>query len=506
MSVTVKYLTFTCFNVTYFTPIIIDALIDFHKIAAFILTNSVDSCIILDTEEMVTEKMSSDNSTATKAAMLALIQTLRAVRASSIFKLTYILNIIAILKTINAVKKTLSQFTTQRDELLYKEFLDDLFRKRHPEAVWFSDAYDYANTNYLIPTQKEQNRDLLPSEYAGARSMMIDYLTRQFSAVTMGLDIDFLIALSGELQEQRSAENLSLCLLPSEKRFNRHKSMAKIAFADDDKRPLCHDYVHGVRKQLDLARDGGLAVCKCAKDDMFYTVGILDHRAVSGYPRIVLKKHLEWEFHMPSRNKIPSCRLRYKQGTFMMPLLNLTEAQKDAICKNLTRMGYDDSETAASTIAELLPAIGACNHGAVVIFLEETLAKQESHRLTLSGRGYELSPKRPLFHCEKPNEALVKRIASIDGAILADFKGNCYAYGVILDGKAVSDGNDSKDSKDNNDNKGNKDRGARYNSTKTYLNSILETFNSADEPKSRSTELARIGIVRSEDGMMDVFP
>ena len=41
------------------------------------------------------------------------------------------------------IKKILSQFTTQRDGFLYEIFEDDIFRKNHPEALWFFNAYDY---------------------------------------------------------------------------------------------------------------------------------------------------------------------------------------------------------------------------------------------------------------------------------------------------------------------------------------------------------------------------
>lgn len=39
-----------------FTKIIINALLNLHKMVTHVLTNSVDSCIILNTGEMVTEK------------------------------------------------------------------------------------------------------------------------------------------------------------------------------------------------------------------------------------------------------------------------------------------------------------------------------------------------------------------------------------------------------------------------------------------------------------------
>lgn len=389
-----------------------------------------------------------------------------------------------------SVKEVLSQFTTQKDELLYKKFQDNSFRKNHPEAIWFFDAYDYANTDYLMPVQKE--RVLAPKDYAWARSRMTIYLERQFSAATMGLGIDFLIALSGELQEQRSVENLSICLLPSEKSFNRHRSEEMITFGAEDKKPLCHNNVHGVRKQLDLAKSGGLAVCKNSANDGFYTVGILDNCASCAYPRIILKKNLEWEFHIPCKPETPSCRLRYKQGTIMMPLLNMSKEQEGEICRKLQRMNCNNAKAAASTIAAVFPTIERCDHGAIMIFFDERFAAAEALRLASSGRGFLLSPKRSLFYRGEPNETLIKRMASIDGAILADFNGNCHAYGVILDGKAIAAG------------AGSKDRGARYNSTKTYIDAILNDRSLFK--KVFGCKPVRIGIVRSEDGMVDLFP
>ena len=321
---------------------------------------------------------------------------------------------------------------------------------------------------------------------------MTGYLANQLSAVTLGLEIDFLIALSGEVQEQRSVENLSICLLPSEECLRRHKSHTMIAFAEDDKKTLCHDQVHAVRKQLDLAKDGGLAIYRDVKNNALRTAGVLDKDAVCGYPRIVLIKHLEWEFHLPSKAKIPSCRLRYKQGTFMLPLLDMAKDQKEAIRCKLHLMNCLKAKKAASTIAALLPAVGECDHGAIMIFFEKAFAAKEAQRLTSRGRGLLLPAKKSLFHKGKPNAMLIKRMASIDGAILADLNGNCHAYGVILDGKASSHG------------KGSKDRGARYNSTKVYVDSVVDIKSISG--KISSTRPVRIGVVRSEDGMLDILP
>jgi DisA bacterial checkpoint controller nucleotide-binding len=72
---------------------------------------------------------------------------------------------------------------------------------------------------------------------------------------------------------------------------------------------------------------------------------------------------------------------------------------------------------------------------------------------------------------------LVRRLSSIDGAILIDPKGICQAIGVILDGMATSEGDPS--------------RGARYNSAIRYI---------------ASTQSPTICLVVSEDGHVNMLP
>lgn len=56
---------------------------------------------------------------------------------------------------------------------------------------------------------------------------------------------------------------------------------------------------------------------------------------------------------------------------------------------------------------------------------------------------------------KESNLPLLDGIAAVDGAVLVDFSGNCYAFGVILDGDAKVEGDVS--------------RGARYNSSLNYV-------------------------------------
>lgn len=72
---------------------------------------------------------------------------------------------------------------------------------------------------------------------------------------------------------------------------------------------------------------------------------------------------------------------------------------------------------------------------------------------------------------------MVRRVTSIDGAVLLDAEGRCHAVGVILDGRATLQGRPA--------------RGARYNSAQRYA---------SDAPA------ATIAVVVSEDGRVDVLP
>jgi hypothetical protein len=74
-------------------------------------------------------------------------------------------------------------------------------------------------------------------------------------------------------------------------------------------------------------------------------------------------------------------------------------------------------------------------------------------------------------------EDMVRRVTSIDGAVLLDAEGRCHAVGAILDGRATADGRAA--------------RGARYNSALRYV---------------RDVGSPTLAVVVSEDGRVDVLP
>lgn len=108
--------------------------------------------------------------------------------------------------------------------------------------------------------------------------------------------------------------------------------------------------------------------------------------------------------------------------------------------------------------------------------------KQEHGTMIVVSVDAESEAKRLKSQCTviKPVElvpSLVQLVTSIDGAVLIDQNGICYAIGVILDGWIS--------------NKGNSARGARYNSAIRYIES-------RDSPC--------LAVVISEDSLMDLIP
>lgn len=105
-------------------------------------------------------------------------------------------------------------------------------------------------------------------------------------------------------------------------------------------------------------------------------------------------------------------------------------------------------------------------HGTMLII--SSAAKKEAERLSTEGTRIASKTLTP---------ELLGSLTPIDGAVLLNPKGTCYAIGVILDGMATERGNSA--------------RGARYNSAIRYVCS------------SKSPTLA---VVVSEDGGVDFFP
>lgn len=131
----------------------------------------------------------------------------------------------------------------------------------------------------------------------------------------------------------------------------------------------------------------------------------------------------------------------------------------------LARTFKANSPASNQKLADLIDSACRANHGAMIVI--SSSAKSEAKRL--QAQCTEIKPV-PL------GENIVSYLSNIDGGLLIDPSGTCYAIGVILDGLATG--------------KGDPARGARYNSAIRYA-------------ESRSDCL--IAVI-SEDGMVNIVP
>jgi hypothetical protein len=150
-----------------------------------------------------------------------------------------------------------------------------------------------------------------------------------------------------------------------------------------------------------------------------------------------------------------------------MPQLPQQQLQIAEFVDSYARVFADDAAKHSLSVRRLAQKAANLNHGTIIIISNE--AEEEAKRFAAQATAIEP---------QKLTEDLLERAARIDGAILIAPDATCYAIGVILDGVAID--------------KGSSFRGSRFNSTLRYV---------YGRP-SNST----LGVVISDDGMVDVIP
>jgi hypothetical protein len=187
-------------------------------------------------------------------------------------------------------------------------------------------------------------------------------------------------------------------------------------------------------------------------------LGVLHATEADDVIRISFSGHYKWDLYYKNR-----LLMRTAFGVPSLPSVRLKEEEFRSYAR---RIFPDIDESAERRLWRIVEAAMEQRHGTIIVISEA--AEEEAARLKKQSLG--ISPIE-LTH------DLAHRLSGIDGALLIDPKGICYAIGVILDGMATNDGDLS--------------RGARYNSASRYLSS-------AKSPT--------ICLVVSEDGYVNLLP
>ena len=323
-------------------------------------------------------------------------------------------------------------------------------------------------------------------------------LKEQLEALIYGIDLDVITAISGEKYESASGKDLSLTLIPRPLTENDIESNSTVILSKKMQIKLNFENIHALRKQLNLVKGTSVETCgQCGRSRLpegfsmavcflpdgedgngLYMVGLVPRDFQSVYPSIYYTGHMEWMFCMPAAESMhprKTCRLRYYQGRLFLPMLD-TVNERNAVIKAALD-GIEDTRW-----EKILDFLQTCStnikKGGVIILADEACIRRECKHLCGLKRGFEL--KKKINH--SGHEQFVEQASSVDGAIFVDTKLNYHAYGVILDGRAKEHGDIS--------------RGARYNSTRNYIEILRKKYPNAHV----------LGMVVSEDGMIDFFP
>lgn len=225
-------------------------------------------------------------------------------------------------------------------------------------------------------------------------------------------------------------------------------------------KPISLSNIRGTRKLLELTRSGKYHL-HTNSNDLWGLVEVDRAAEVTDNEDIFEIRFLEshcWEcaYHgqvlLRVENRIPK-----------LPGQTLNAKQ---VSTDLRRWFPSMAPDVVATYVTLVEACAKQEHGALLVISNK--AMHECERLSRQS-----TPIKPI----RADDALIYSLASIDGAVLLDLEGQCWAIGVILDGLACEEGNPS--------------RGARYNSAIRYVST---------RPKEC------LAFIVSEDGGIDMIP
>ena len=175
--------------------------------------------------------------------------------------------------------------------------------------------------------------------------------------------------------------------------------------------------------------------------------------------------------------------LEYQNGNYRVPMINI-DKDKDGWQEELGGLEKIEITCNLEAIKKAIKVLAENNeHGTSIVFMSNELLKHEVERLWGFKRAYRVDR----FFFADSAEA-VKGITGMDGALMADFDGYCYAVGAILDGEMIGIGNPG--------------RGARYNSVANYVHWVLRKWK--EERKEGDEPGFCFAAVLSEDKMVNL--
>ena len=231
--------------------------------------------------------------------------------------------------------------------------------------------------------------------------------------------------------------------------------------------------IRGLRKLLQLStEDTCLVSIKESGNNKPVISGLASIQILEQMEDLVcldITGYLQWSIVKQKKTWI-----RYKNGVY-----EIGDEDKCHYIRKLDSLNLQNKEN----IIKIIDCLKNEKHGTSVVFLPKELAWKEAKRLCGFNSGIFLGYENEGINLyEYLKNYNMKGLSAIDGAIIADMDGMCYAIGVILDGEIEKEGKVS--------------RGARYNSVTNYV---------YIKYKKSKAEIPIFGVVISEDKTVDIY-
>lgn len=211
------------------------------------------------------------------------------------------------------------------------------------------------------------------------------------------------------------------------------------------------------RKILEMAGDEFCCVCNSTSG--IRGIGALINPHADGVFFVEFLGHAKWQLRHKGKVLLQS-----ESGVPQLPREQIKESTFKSTFRRIFKETTPEDDDRSW---QLVLAATRQRHGTMIVFSGD--AESEATRLRKDGTCLTPVSLPPI---------LVQRVTSIDGAILIDRHGTCFAVGVILDGTANGEGSPA--------------RGARFNSARRYVAS--------------QGDIAILVLVISEDGSVDMIP
>ncbi|MCL1901065.1 MAG: diadenylate cyclase [Firmicutes bacterium] len=252
-------------------------------------------------------------------------------------------------------------------------------------------------------------------------------------AVKHYIDLDIILTLAGSQYEKRDSSG-SLFYIK-----NRREAVFKVKFTKEIDLNL--NNLRLIRKLLEMS-DRKLSLIVFEKK--IVGLGFKD----APYRKVLFNGHQNWMLYLSQKEV-----LHFVRGKFFFDRGSnnqiISKMPKGFILKKYEK-----------NFSDIINILTHQKHGALLIITDK--AKEEVLRLSGFSRGYSIDPVDFAVH---ENLALIKNLASVDGAVFIDRHLKCYGTGIILDGVAMSSGSSA--------------RGSRYNSACCYLDNKKDSLYAA---------------------------